>query len=155
MKNGWKEKEKLYDGKFVLETNTDLNCREIIAAYKDLWQVEAAFRTLKNELAMGPIYHRTEKRIRAHIFICFLALTLKVSLEKALKKVDKKIFSSKVMNDIKKIKATKLDMKGKEYIFRTELQGQAYLAFKAVGLKIPPRIIKRRLDKGETVVVRL
>ncbi len=150
------EKEKLYDGKFVLETNTDLSWKQVVVAYKDLWQVEAAFRTLKNELAMGPIYHYTERRIRAHIFICFLALVLKVSLEKSLKKISKKLFLSKVMEDIEQIKATKLDIKGRQYIFRTELQGDAYLAFKAVGLKIPPRIIKGVQQNGdEKVVVRL
>ncbi|GAG40083.1 unnamed protein product, partial [marine sediment metagenome] len=52
--------EELYDGKFVLQTNTKLNWKEIVSAYKDLWQVEAAFRTLKSELEMGPIYHHTE-----------------------------------------------------------------------------------------------
>jgi len=150
------EKEKLYDGKFVLETNTELNCKEVVTAYKDLWRVEAAFRTLKNELAMGPIYHYSERRIRAHIFICFLALVLKVSLEKDLKKINKKLSLSKVTEDIKQLKATKLDIKDKEYILRTELQGDAHLAFKAVGLKIPPRIIKGiQRNRDETVVLRL
>ena len=51
--------EELYDGKFVLQTNTELNWKEVVLAYKDLWQVEAAFRTLKSELEMGPIYHYT------------------------------------------------------------------------------------------------
>ena len=55
-------------------TNTKLDWKEIVAAYKDLWQVEAAFRTLKSELEMGPIYQRTEHGNRAHIFVCFLAL---------------------------------------------------------------------------------
>ena len=47
-----------------------LNWKEIVLAYKDLWQVEAAFRMLKSGLEMGPIYHWTGRRIRAHIFVC-------------------------------------------------------------------------------------
>ena len=86
---------------------------------------------------MGPIYRYTEKRIRAHIFVCFLALLLRVTLEKALKKVDKTLSYSQLLEDVKKIKASKLDLKGTSYILRTELEGKAYFAFKARGLKIP------------------
>ena len=148
------KKEALFDGKFVLETNTELNWKQVVLSYKDLWQVEHAFRTLKNELAMGPIYHYTEKRIRAHIFVCFLALLLKVTLQKALKKIDKTLGYSQILEDIKK-KAIKLDIKNSPYVLRTELQGQSHVAFKAVGLKIPPRIISGALNNDKKVVVRL
>ena len=97
------KQEALFDGKYVLETNTELDWKQVVSSYRDLWQVERAFRTLKNELSMGPIYHYTEKRIRAHIFVCFLALLLKVTLEKALKKVDKALSYSQVLEDVKKI----------------------------------------------------
>ena len=147
------KREELFDGKFVLETNTDLSWKEVVIAYKDLWQVERAFRTLKNELEMGPIYHYTERRIRAHIFICFLALVLRVTLQKAFKDINKTISLSKVMNDIKKIKAIKLNIQGSHYILRTELQGDAHFAFRAVGLKIPPRIISGSLNRDENVVL--
>ena len=149
------KQEALFDGKFILETNTELNWKQIVLSYKDLWQVEHAFRTLKNELAMGPIYHYTEKRIRAHIFVCFLSLLLKVTLQKALKKIDKTLGYSQVLENIKKIKAIKLDIKNSPYVVRTELQEQAHFAFKAVGLKIPPRIISGALNNDKKVVVRL
>ena len=149
------KQEVLFDGKYVLETNTELDWKQVVLSYKDLWQVEHAFKTLKNELSMGPIYHYTEKRIRAHIFVCFLALLLKVTLEKALKKVDKALGYTQVLGDIKKLKALKLDFKGTSYILRTELEGKAYFAFKALGLKIPPRIMAGRINEDETVVLRL
>ncbi len=149
------EKEALFDGKFVLETNTKLNWKETVIAYKGLWQVEKAFRTLKNELEIGPIYHYTERRIRAHIFICFLALMLRVRLHKALRSIDEKASFSKILEDIKKVKAVGLDIQGSTYILRTELQGDAHLAFKAAGLKIPPRIISAPPGEEKTVALQL
>ncbi len=147
--------EELYDGKFVLETNTKLNWKEVILAYKDLWKIEASFRTLKNELEMGPVYHYTERRIRSHIFISFLALVLKASFHKALLNIDKTLNLSKVLEDVRKIKVTQITIKDKSIVLRTELEEDAYYAFKAVQLKIPPRILNNPHDIQETVVVRL
>jgi len=144
--------EEKFDGKFVLQTNTALHWKEVVRAYKDLWQVEAAFRALKNELAMGPIYHSAERRIRAHIFICFLALVLRINLQKKLTDIDRTLSFSKVIDDLKKIKAVKVSLQTTPYILRTELTGDACYAFKAVGLKIPPRLLNDPPPK-ETIVV--
>ncbi len=132
-----------------------MNWKEVVLAYKDLWQVEAAFRTLKSELEMGPIYHYTERRIRAHIFICFLALVLKVVLHKELLNIDKTVSLNKILEDIKKIKAVQITIKDSPLVLRTELEGDAHLAFKAVGLKIPPRLLSEPMEIDETVVVRV
>ena len=44
-----------------------------------LWQIEAGFRCLKDELEAGPIYHWKDRRIRAHIMVCFFALILRIA----------------------------------------------------------------------------
>jgi len=56
--------EETYDGRYVLMTNTDLPAAEVALTYKQLWQVERAFRGLKSNLDLRPLYHWTEKRIR-------------------------------------------------------------------------------------------
>ena len=147
--------EELFDGKFVLQTNTKLNWKEIVLAYKGLWQVEAAFRTLKSELAMGPLYHYTERRIRAHIFICFLALLLKIVFHKNLLNISKTLSVNKVLNDVRRIKAAQITIKDIPIVLRTELEGNAHYAFKAVGLKIPPRLLSEPTEDRRSVVVRL
>ncbi len=146
--------EELFDGKFVLETNTKLSYKEVILAYKDLWKVEVGFRTLKNELEMGPVYHYTERRIRSHIFISFLALVVKAVFHKALIDVDKSLSLSKVLEGVRKIKATQITIKDEPIVLRTDLEKDAHHAFKAVQLKIPPRILDPR-NIQESVVVRL
>lgn len=79
------EKEELYDGKWVLLTNSELTDKEIGRSYKELWQIERSFRTLKSPLAVDPMFHWTEKRIRAHVFICFIALQMYLLMERQLK----------------------------------------------------------------------
>ena len=67
----------LYDGIFILTTNTKFRAGDIVSRYRDLWQCESGFRSLKSELEIQPLYHRKERRIRAHVFICFIALIFK------------------------------------------------------------------------------
>ena len=127
------EKEKIYDGKWILLTNTTLEYTEIAKHYKSLWQIERAFKELKSTLDLSPIYHWTEKRIRGHIFICFLALVLELSFRKALKGES----YTKVMADLKQVQAILSKVRDKEFLKRTELPGRSHLAFRAVQLQIP------------------
>lgn len=146
------KQEQLFDGKFVLTTNNrDLTAKEIVLAYKDLQKVEKAFRSLKTELEIGPIYHFTEKRIKAHIMIAFLGLVLKIALEKKIKQTKKDLSFIQVLSDIKKLKAVKFQVKGKEYVMRTEVKGDAHAAFQALGLRPPPRILKQPKDNTRYV----
>jgi len=69
--------EARYDGKYLLRTSDDtLTGEDIALGYKQLADVEDAFRTLKTHLELRPMYHRLEDRIRAHILLCWLALLL-------------------------------------------------------------------------------
>ncbi len=53
--------------------------------YLQLVEVEQAFKELKNDLAVRPIYHQTDARIEAHIFVAFLAYCLQATLKQRLK----------------------------------------------------------------------
>jgi transposase len=70
------EREKLWDGLHGVITNhPDLTPEQIIEQYHGLWQVEQCFRLSKHDLKIRPIFHWTPQRIKAHIAICFMALT--------------------------------------------------------------------------------
>lgn len=65
------------DGKLLLVTNApDLTATDIIARYKSLADIERGFKMLKSDIEIGPVYHRLPDRIRAHAYICFIALVL-------------------------------------------------------------------------------
>ena len=62
-----------------------LNSDNVVRAYKDLSQVERAFRSLKTvDLKVRPIYHWLEDRIRAHVFLCMLAYHVEWHLRRPL-----------------------------------------------------------------------
>lgn len=76
----------LNDGKLLLVTNvTDLTPPQVVARYKALADIERGFRVLKDEIEIGPIYHRLPRRIRAHATICFIALILHRIIRQRLK----------------------------------------------------------------------
>ncbi len=69
--------EKQIDGVLLLETtDTSLRAEEVVGRYKELAEIERGWRCLKSTLMVRPVYHWSERRIRAHIFICVLALQL-------------------------------------------------------------------------------
>jgi hypothetical protein len=71
-----KQDEKL-DGKYLLSTSDkNLSAEDIALGYKQLLEVERAFRTLKSTLCLRPVYHSKDDRIRSHVLICWLALLL-------------------------------------------------------------------------------
>ena len=74
------------EGRYLLRTNlTESDPAKLWEFYVQLVQVEAAFRTLKSDLALRPVFHQEESRIEAHIFIAFLAYCLHVTLGQQLK----------------------------------------------------------------------
>jgi transposase len=70
-----------WDGLHGVVTNSDLGPQDILKKYSDLWNVEAAFRVTKHDLAVRPIFHWKPDRVRAHIAICFMAYSLVKNLE--------------------------------------------------------------------------
>jgi len=71
-----KQDERL-DGKYLLSTSDrHLSAEDIVFGYKQLLEVERAFRTLKSTLGLRPVYHSKDERIRSHVLLCWLSLLL-------------------------------------------------------------------------------
>ena len=79
----WEDWARLSEGTYILRTNIDQwSPEELWKTYVQLAEAEAAFRIQKSDLAIRPIWHHKEDRIRAHIFVCFLAYVLWKTLQK-------------------------------------------------------------------------
>jgi transposase len=79
----WDDWARLSEGTYILRTNIhDWSAEELWRTYVQLAEAEAAFRVQKSDLAIRPIWHHKERRIRAHIFICFLSYVLWKTLQK-------------------------------------------------------------------------
>jgi transposase len=73
------------DGHYLLRSNlTSEDPAVLWTRYIQLTNIEAAFRSLKSDLGLRPIYHRLESRVEAHIFVAFLAYCLQVTLKNRL-----------------------------------------------------------------------
>lgn len=74
------------EGRYLLRTNlTETDPATLWTFYLQLVAVEQAFRNLKGDLALRPIYHQDPERIEAHIFVSFLAYCLHVTLGRRLR----------------------------------------------------------------------
>ena len=80
--------EAALDGLYVIRTNVpaeQLSAPETVRAYKRLSATERAFRSFKTvDLHMRPIYHHLADRVRAHVFLCFLAYYVEWHMRRAL-----------------------------------------------------------------------
>lgn len=82
------QRESQLDGIYVIrtsESSTRLSAEDTVRSYKNLAQVERAFRCLKSiDLLVRPIRHRDEQRVKAHLFLCMLAYYVQWHMRKAL-----------------------------------------------------------------------
>jgi transposase len=78
-------REKKYEGKYLIQTDQpELTPQDAVSHYKELNEVERGFRSLKDPLGMRPIWHRAQRRVKAHIFVAALSFLIERMLERAL-----------------------------------------------------------------------
>ena len=90
---------------------------------------------------MGPVYHWKDDRIRAHVMICFLALVLRTIFYKKLRAEDSKASYQEVFSSLRSLEAIGLTFKNKSVVLRTEPKEKTLLAFRALKMSMPPRIV--------------
>jgi transposase len=133
------------EGRYLLRTNlTGKDPAELWRFYIQLVEIEAAFKTMKDDLQLRPIYHQIEQRIEAHIFVAFLAYCLHVTLRARLKPLAPGLTPRAVLD---KFAATQmLDVHfpttdGRTLILsrRTELTADQKLLARQLKLDLPPQ----------------
>jgi transposase len=130
----------LYDGIWVLTTNTKLTAREVALKYKELWMVEQTFRDMKSILETRPIYHKRDETIRGHVFCSFLALVLKKELDDRLVSRGLQLEWADIKQDLKALQEVVIEESGIKLAVRTECQGTCGKVFQATGVAMPPTI---------------
>jgi transposase len=128
--------EKRLEGKYVIGTSEkNFNMLEAVAAYKQLGEVERGFRSMKDVIAMRPIWHHKESRVKGHIFVAALALLLERLLEKRLKEagVDN-ISAREAMLAVRTVRHVRFEVAGRERSGVTAGSAQARRVLAALGL---------------------
>jgi hypothetical protein len=144
------EDDSRFDGVFVLRTNLDLPASEIATTYKGLWRVERTFREEKSTLEVRPLFHHRDATRIGHIVASFLALRLEIDLQRKLEEKNIEVSWPRVMDDLARLQAVHITLDGKAYRIRTDLEGSAYEAFQAAGVRVPSRVMP--LDQQKSVV---
>jgi hypothetical protein len=134
------EADKRFDGKWVLQTNTELPSAEVALKYKELWQVEKVFCDMKSILVTRPIFHKMDETIRGHVFCSFLALVLRKELDKRLELKGKNYEWNDIKRDLTNLRDVTLAEEHTSLAIRTACQGICADVFKSVGVALPPAI---------------
>ncbi len=107
-------REKKYEGKYLIQTDQpNFTPQQAVAHYKQLNEVERGFRSLKDPIGIRPIWHRAERRVKAHIFVAALAFLLDRMLERALKDAGVGLSSSAAWSALQTIRQVDFRVAGK------------------------------------------
>lgn len=109
-------KEELIEGTYILKSNDEtIKPVEAVKAYKELSDVEGAFREFKDVLEGRPIWHQTENRVRAHVFVRALGYLLDTALRRALKKSNVNLTVEEAIKSLKQVTIAELRLKGENH----------------------------------------
>lgn len=132
--------EARFDGKWVLQTNTELPADQVALKYKQLWQVERVFRDVKSLLETRPVFHRHDRTIRGHVFCSFLALVLRKELDRRLSAAGHRFEWAEIKQDLKALQTVTIEENNRQLSVRTQCKGVCGKIFQAVGVALPPTI---------------
>jgi len=137
------QEETRFDGKYVLLTNLpaeELSASEVALRYKELWQVEHIFRSMKSTLQTRPIYHQSDEAIRGHVFCSLLALMLLKELQIRIQAKSWKLEWNDIRRDLEALLEVEVADNNETYYLRTKLQGVCGKVFQAAGVAIPSTV---------------
>lgn len=132
--------EARFDGKWVLQTDTDLSSEDVASRYKDLLDVEDTFRRTKTLLETRPIFHKRDATIRGHIFCSFLSLVLLKELQDRLSSRGWQVEWKQLRDDLNELQEGTLPLGGKRFRVRSAPVGESGKALQAVGVALGPSV---------------
>lgn len=143
----------------------DKTGQELFAQYKELWRIEDAFGELKGTLKARPVFHWKDRRIVGHLTMCFIALVCEAHVTRALRQqrdsyegravhdnvIDKRqLTAATALRELSEVRAIPVSLGRERLWVRTDIQGHAALLFQRLGLRIPPRLLKRESVVAQT-----
>jgi transposase len=133
------------EGRYLLRTNLSADNPEMLwRCYMQLVFVEEAFRTLKGDLGLRPIYHHKPDRIEAHLFVAFLAYGLSITLRQRLKALAGGLMPRVVLEKLATlqlldVRVPTTDNRELLLVRRTEPDRDVALLLARLNLRLPPQ----------------
>ena len=141
------------EGAYLLRTNlTAGTAADLWKKYMQLTEVEAAFRTLKSELAIRPLFHQLEKRVKAHVLVAFLGYALLVTLKHLLKRAGSEDSPAKVLKRLSELYSVDIvlpTIEGREIWLRriSKLDEEQQHILHQLQLQLPERLEPLQIQK--------
>jgi transposase len=142
------------EGRYLLRSNlSDQDPAKLWQFYIQLTQVEAAFKDLKDDLSLRPIFHQLEQRVEAHIFVAFLAYCLHVSLRAHLRILAPGLTPRSMLEKFASIQMLDVHFPttdGRELVFcrYTQPEKDHKMLLAQLGWELPPQSPPRITQKG-------
>ena len=143
------------EGRYLLRTNLqESDPAKVWEFYLQLVEVEEAFKNLKGDLALRPFYHQLERRIEAHIFVCFLAYCVHVTLRHQLRARAPGLTVRQVLEKFGRMQLMDVHFPttdGRELIFvrYTQPEKDQQLLLAQMNWELPPQAPPKITAKGE------
>ena len=146
------------EGRYLLRSNLSAQEPEKLwQFYIQLTQVEAAFKDLKDDLSLRPIFHQLERRIEAHIFVSFLAYCLHVNLRACLRPLAPGLTPRSLLEKFAAIQMLNVHFPttdGRELVFcrYTQPEKDHKMLLAQLGWELPPQSPPRITQKGQLMI---
>jgi hypothetical protein len=146
------------EGRYLLRTNLEQAEPALLwERYMQLVQIEEAFRNLKGDLGLRPVWHQLEQRIEAHVFVSFLAYCLQVTLRQLLKRLAPGLTPRAVFEKLAKLQMVDVVLPttdGRTLILPryTQPENEAKLLLEQLRLNLPPQP-KPRISAAQQLVL--
>jgi hypothetical protein len=133
------------EGRYLLRTNLTENDPALLWQYYiQLVAVAQAFKNLKGDLAIRPVFHQDERRIEAHIFIAFLAYCLQVTLQRRLHALAPGLTARSALEKFAAVQMIDVDLPttdGRELLLTryTQPEPELQLLIRQLRLQLPPQ----------------
>ncbi|MDE2645494.1 MAG: IS1634 family transposase [Bacteroidota bacterium] len=136
-----------YDGLHGIWTSLkDLTPEQVYHHYGELWRIEEGFRVLKHTMAVRPVFHWVERRVRAHIAICFVAFALLRILchrYNTLFGAKQRLSEGQILAELSQVQASLIRDRGTdaEYLLPSKAREEAVRLYHAVGQSLPRQTV--------------
>ena len=130
-----------WDGYYGIQTNAkQIAAENLLGYYHNLWRIEESFRIFKSHLETRPVFHWTEKRIKGHLVLCFIAFLLERTLELELKKQKIEYSPARIRKALDDLQYSEIVIEGQAFLITSTVTGLANDILRTMKIKIPPKI---------------
>jgi len=128
--------DELFDGILAISTNVEkLTDIEVLDQYRHLFQIEQGFRTMKSVLEVRPMFHWTDKRIRGHICMCFIAFAMLRNIELRLEQKGHQLSERSILKALDQMQVSQITQKNQTFYMRSKATPTQEKLIKTFGLR--------------------